>query len=63
MEKDTIVNAVDYTRNNRYEKLKLLVEQEFTAKKFQIIKDTNWKLSSLSLTKNSDAYTYYYYWC
>ena len=60
LEKDTIVNPVDYTRDNRYKKLKILVEQEFTAKKIQITKETNWKLSSLSLAKNTNAYTYYY---
>ena len=31
LEKDTVLNVVDYITNNEYENLEILVEEEFTA--------------------------------
>ena len=44
-----IVNFVDYITNNEYENLETLVEEEFTAKEFQIIGKDKYKLSSCLL--------------
>ena len=49
LEEDTIVNVVDYITNNEYENLEILVEEEFTAEKFQIIEENKYKLPSCLL--------------
>ena len=46
LEENTIVNVINYITNNEYENLEILVEQEFTADKFQVIEENKCKLSS-----------------